>query len=480
MKRVFAVVLLLSASVRAEESSWLNASGGAFGDRGNWTGGVPGDDDTALFALDGTYAVDVLRSVVCERALFRSGAVTLDLQQNVWSIEQALVTSPSLAIGDVGGIGFASVELISGSLFAPITDLGVAPGSDGVFTIEGPETLHLAPIQLRVGFQGAGTLTVREGATLLSGMSSLAALDGSTAAVTIEGAQTTWECSNVLTVGKNGSAALTIGDSATMISADVFIGQNEGADGLATLTGAETTWTVNGSIDVGFDTVGQLVIRDGAHVAADEYVSVGTLKATPSDPPGTISGTGMLEVTGAGSLLEVGTDLHLSFAGTGTMVLGDGGRVVVGDDFLRGAGSSAEVEFRLSEADVDAGAMLQVSGKAKFDSPIILQVTLAPGFQPQPGSTFTLVSCTALTISPSAIQLPPLAPLLSWEKIVSGSGLQLVVRADADLNGDGVVDGADLGILLGAWGVHNGSADLNGDAEVDGADLGLLLGFWTD
>jgi len=46
-----------------------------------------------------------------------------------------------------------------------------------------------------------------------------------------------------------------------------------------------------------------------------------------------------------------------------------------------------------------------------------------------------------------------------------------------DLSGDGEVDGADLGILLGQWGT-DGSADLNGDGTVDGSDLGLLLGAW--
>jgi hypothetical protein len=46
-----------------------------------------------------------------------------------------------------------------------------------------------------------------------------------------------------------------------------------------------------------------------------------------------------------------------------------------------------------------------------------------------------------------------------------------------DLNGDGVVNGADLGLLLGAWG-SAGPGDLNGDGTVNGADLGLLLGAW--
>lgn len=47
----------------------------------------------------------------------------------------------------------------------------------------------------------------------------------------------------------------------------------------------------------------------------------------------------------------------------------------------------------------------------------------------------------------------------------------------ADLNCDGVVGGADLGILLSAWGAA-GPGDLNGDGTVSGADLGALLSDW--
>ena len=46
-----------------------------------------------------------------------------------------------------------------------------------------------------------------------------------------------------------------------------------------------------------------------------------------------------------------------------------------------------------------------------------------------------------------------------------------------DINGDGLVDGADIGLLLGGWG-QPGDTDLNGDGDTDGADLGLLLGAW--
>jgi hypothetical protein len=47
----------------------------------------------------------------------------------------------------------------------------------------------------------------------------------------------------------------------------------------------------------------------------------------------------------------------------------------------------------------------------------------------------------------------------------------------ADLNGDGVVNGADLGILLAAWG-GSGTGDLNGDGTINGADIGILLSNW--
>ena len=46
-----------------------------------------------------------------------------------------------------------------------------------------------------------------------------------------------------------------------------------------------------------------------------------------------------------------------------------------------------------------------------------------------------------------------------------------------DINKDGIVDTADLGLLLGVFGAVGANvADLNGDLVVDTADLGLLLG----
>lgn len=54
-----------------------------------------------------------------------------------------------------------------------------------------------------------------------------------------------------------------------------------------------------------------------------------------------------------------------------------------------------------------------------------------------------------------------------------------VLPCPADLDGNWVVNGADLAIVLGVWGPAPGSpADLNQDGVVNGADLAIVLGAW--
>ena len=40
------------------------------------------------------------------------------------------------------------------------------------------------------------------------------------------------------------------------------------------------------------------------------------------------------------------------------------------------------------------------------------------------------------------------------------------------------MNGADLGLMIGAWGTSDPDADINDDGQVNGADLGLLIGAW--
>ncbi len=47
-----------------------------------------------------------------------------------------------------------------------------------------------------------------------------------------------------------------------------------------------------------------------------------------------------------------------------------------------------------------------------------------------------------------------------------------------DLDGNGEVNGSDLGLFLSVWGTSPCKFDLNDDGVCNGADLGVLLGAW--
>ena len=47
-----------------------------------------------------------------------------------------------------------------------------------------------------------------------------------------------------------------------------------------------------------------------------------------------------------------------------------------------------------------------------------------------------------------------------------------------DLDGNGEVNGGDLGVFLSVWGTSPCKYDLNGDGVCNGADLGVMLGAW--
>jgi hypothetical protein len=83
----------------------------------------------------------------------------------------------------------------------------------------------------------------------------------------------------------------------------------------------------------------------------------------------------------------------------------------------------------------------------------------------------------------ASITIASISTLLAPAKAdLPGRQLSLVEslsQARGDLDHNGVVDGADIGLLLLKWGQGAGSpADLDGNGLVDGGDLGLLLLNW--
>lgn len=71
-----------------------------------------------------------------------------------------------------------------------------------------------------------------------------------------------------------------------------------------------------------------------------------------------------------------------------------------------------------------------------------------------------------------------IVPIGPYSVLIYTQGDEIPQDIPGDFNGDGRVDGADLSMLLGAWGSNDPSFDLSGDGVVSGADLTILLGNW--
>ncbi|MCE2884648.1 MAG: SUMF1/EgtB/PvdO family nonheme iron enzyme [Planctomycetaceae bacterium] len=78
-----------------------------------------------------------------------------------------------------------------------------------------------------------------------------------------------------------------------------------------------------------------------------------------------------------------------------------------------------------------------------------------------------------------------LTSILSLAAIVSTAFLRPSASAqstacESDINGDGIVSGADLTQILSGWGACSGcAADINGDNLIDGIDLSFVLARWA-
>ena len=76
----------------------------------------------------------------------------------------------------------------------------------------------------------------------------------------------------------------------------------------------------------------------------------------------------------------------------------------------------------------------------------------------------------------------PGASAIALEGAVDAFSVETILCSDgplpADLNTDGLVNGADLSILLAAWGTNDPVADLSEDGTVGGPDLSILLAAW--
>jgi hypothetical protein len=148
--------------------------------------------------------------------------------------------------------------------------------------------------------------------------------------------------------------------------------------------------------------------------------------------------------------------------------------LVAGEPVGEGAPVSAVLPLGGTLDLTGEGAILSVTAESSAGDEFVIDPPLAFDGIALPVPTILPPGATANLLFGG--ELPSIA--LGFDSAVALVAIGSLACAAADLNCDGVVDAADLGLMLAAWG-GRGPADLNGDGVVDGPDVGLLLAAWT-
>lgn len=168
-------------------------------------------------------------------------------------------------------------------------------------------------------------------------------------------------------------------------------------------------------------------------------------------------------------------------------------RVWDGDSFelTSPSGALAGERLRLSFLTVNAtsgdgpvpGFDLAVQSDGGWHRHLNMTLLAAPGATaPEPGTYLAPLQLysTAAGVEASEefwLVLNGGSDAASFAAALSAAMDAMAPACTGDIDASGVVDGADLGILLSTWGA-TGPADLDGSGTVDGADLGILLSAW--
>ena len=402
----------------------------------------------------------------------------------------------------VGDAGVGSLSVMNGAVLTNgPSRIGLASTGDGAVLVSGSNATWTNGFSMRVGLDGVGQVTVNAGGFAEASAVELGYNSAGDGDAIVDGVDSVLRAAGVMTVGRSGAGTLLVSGAGEARSGSASVGLNGGSVGGATVRNTNSKWTITNALNVGQNGGGLLTIEQNGLVTASSANVSGA------------AGSGTVSITSGGKLdVQFQMGVGLGSGGLGTVSL-DGGTIEAatltigpsGQLVGRGTAVANVINAGIIRVGAPQGLLglqgsfdqstglggtvivelapttevMVVNGNATLGGR--LTVTLAPGFTPSPGQEFTVFSATSRSGAFDTVQLPTPTGGLTYTLEYRGGNAVVVVGGGLpeDLNGDGSVDGADLGLLLGAWGPGGGPADLNGDTIVDGADLGLLLAAWT-
>ncbi len=275
-------------------------------------------------------------------------------------------------------------------------------------------------------------------------------------------------------LGANQAAILNQGTIRADTSAGMIIDPTDATgftnEGALILVGGDVqmapgAFTNSGQVQID---AGRTLTRSGDFVQTAGVTTVNgvfSLTAPVSLLGGTLGGSGQLTaaVNNTGGSVAPGNSAGILTVSQG-YTQGPAGRL------------SAEIGGTTPGTQYDC---LAVNGPAAISGS--LAIARIGGFVPNNSQLFTVLVCSgARTGTFDTIESCDPVEIIYGTNSVSVRFNGVFDRV-GDLNHDGLVNGADLGILLGSWGGCADACctgDINGDGIVNGADLGILLGNW--
>ena len=258
----------------------------------------------------------------------------------------------------------------SGGVENPSLMLGLLAESSGMVVVQNGGSLTTTG-QMDVGGAGAGTLTINAGGTMTSNPQAttaavfMANAANSQGTVTMNGG--TWTVNGDMTVASLGQASVTIYSGATLDmsqgTGSIVLGAEDGGEGELILQGGQLLRPSSGSEDivVGLAGRGQMEIHDGSQVS-DSILRVAqetTSSATPSEL--LVEGLGPMPALTPSSL-TLSKELSVGIDAQGQLTVQNGGQVLVTGStstFTAGSGSMGDGEIEVT----GAGSTLNIAGQ---------------------------------------------------------------------------------------------------------------------
>ncbi len=162
-------------------------------------------------------------------------------------------------------------------------------------------------VDLTIGVNGAGSLTILNGSTLTNAMAYVGFDVGGVGVVTVSGQGSRWDNLGDVIIGQEGNGTLDIQAGGFVSGGKGYVGNGPGGVGVVTVSGADglgnaSTWSLRQDLNIGYPGTGTLNIATGGHVAVGGRIDVG------------VAGQGKMELSDGATLSSndgvVGTDAY--------------------------------------------------------------------------------------------------------------------------------------------------------------------------